>query len=115
DSGGVRKRQRRQQRRSGRFTTAKKQLPAFFLFMAQHRPKLQKSNPHRNAVETAMKLGKMWHKQPEKDKEMYKEEAARLRRENKGEKYRSGHKPETARKRAHSRNNPQAKGRKLRL
>uniref|UniRef100_A0A663MY25 HMG box domain-containing protein n=1 Tax=Athene cunicularia TaxID=194338 RepID=A0A663MY25_ATHCN len=111
----LRKRQRRRPRKSGRLTTTKKPLSPFFLFMAQHRLELQKSKPHWTAVETAMKLGKMWHKQPEDDKEMYKKEAARLRRENKGEKHRSGHEPETTKKRAHRQNNTQAKRRKLRL
>lgn len=77
---GVRKRQRRRQRKRVHFTTAKRPLPAFFLFMAKHRPQLQKSNPHWTEVETVTKLGKMWHDQPEKDKERYKEQAARLRR-----------------------------------
>lgn len=77
---GVRRRQRRQQSKRVHFTMAKRALPAFFLFMAEHRPELQKSNPHWTAVETAKKLGKIWHSQPEKDKEMYKEQAARLRR-----------------------------------
>ncbi|XP_009469169.1 PREDICTED: high mobility group protein B2-like [Nipponia nippon] len=77
---GVRKRQRGQQSKRVTFSRAKQPLPPFFLFMAQHRPQLQKSNPHWTVVETVKKLGKMWHKQPEEDKEMYKEQAARLRR-----------------------------------
>uniref|UniRef100_A0A663EI03 HMG box domain-containing protein n=1 Tax=Aquila chrysaetos chrysaetos TaxID=223781 RepID=A0A663EI03_AQUCH len=76
----ARKRQRTRQRKRVRFATAKQPLPPFFLFMAQHRPGLQKSNPSWTAVETVKKLGKMWHKQPVKDKEMYKEQAAQLRR-----------------------------------
>lgn len=76
----VRKRQRTRQRKRVRFVTAKQSLPPFFLFMAQHRPGLQKSNPYWTAVETVKKLGTMWHEQPEKDKEMYKERAAQLRR-----------------------------------
>uniref|UniRef100_A0A8C4VAT7 HMG box domain-containing protein n=1 Tax=Falco tinnunculus TaxID=100819 RepID=A0A8C4VAT7_FALTI len=62
------------------FPTAKQPLPPFFLFMAQHRPELQKSNPRWTAVKTVKKLGKMWHKQPEDNKERYKEQAAQLRR-----------------------------------
>nr|XP_009477834.1 PREDICTED: high mobility group protein B2-like [Pelecanus crispus] len=77
---GVRKRQRRQQKKRVSFSTAKQPLPPFFLFMAQHRPQLQKSNPHWTVVETVKKLGKIWHKQPEEDKEMYKEQATCLRR-----------------------------------
>lgn len=76
---GVMKRQRRRQRKKVSFSRLKS-LPAFFLFMAEHRAQLQKSNPHWTAAETAKKLGKMWHKQPKKDKEMYKEQAERLRR-----------------------------------
>lgn len=76
---GVRKRRRRKPRSRGRFSTTKQPLPAFFLFMAQHRPELQKSNPHWTAAETATKLGKRWHEQPEREKEMYKQQAARLR------------------------------------
>nr|XP_010308757.1 PREDICTED: uncharacterized protein LOC104641714 [Balearica regulorum gibbericeps] len=77
---GVRKRQRRQRRKRVSFPSAKQALPPFFLFMAQHRSQLQKSNPHWSVVETVKKLGKLWHKQPEDDKEMYKKQAARLRR-----------------------------------
>ena len=80
---GVRKRQRRRQRKRVSFTTAKQPLPPFFLFMAQHRPELQKSNPHWTAVATVKNLGKIWHKQPEKDKEMYKKQAAQLRKKQK--------------------------------
>uniref|UniRef100_A0A8B9IR21 HMG box domain-containing protein n=1 Tax=Anser cygnoides TaxID=8845 RepID=A0A8B9IR21_ANSCY len=73
------KRRRRKPRSRGRFSRTKQPLPAFFLFMAQHRPELRKSNPHWTAAETAMKLGKIWHEQPEVEKEMYKQQAARLR------------------------------------
>uniref|UniRef100_A0A8C0AN17 HMG box domain-containing protein n=1 Tax=Buteo japonicus TaxID=224669 RepID=A0A8C0AN17_9AVES len=83
----------------GRRSGPKQSLPPFFLFMAQHRPGLQKSNPYWTAVETVKKLGTMWHEQPEKDKEMYKEE-----------KHGSGHEPETARKGAHSRKISKHKG-----
>lgn len=76
---GVRKRRRRKPRGRGRFSTTKQPLPAFFLFMAEHRPELRKSNPHWTAAETATKLGKRWHEQPEREKEMYKQQAARLR------------------------------------
>lgn len=76
---GARKRRRRKPRSRGRFSRTKQPLPAFFLFMAQHRPELRKSNPHWTAAETAMKLGKIWHEQPEGEKEMYKQQAARLR------------------------------------
>ncbi|XP_010293970.1 PREDICTED: high mobility group protein B2-like [Phaethon lepturus] len=79
-SGPPRGVRRRQQKKRVSFGRAKQPLPAFFLFMAQHRPQLQKSNPQWTAVETAKTLGKLWHKQPEKDKEMYKEKAAQLRR-----------------------------------
>ncbi|XP_008943140.1 PREDICTED: uncharacterized protein LOC103777336 [Merops nubicus] len=66
---GVRRRQRRQ-RKTVTFTTAKQPLPPFFLFMAQHRAQLQKSNPHWTVVQTATKLGEMWHNQPERDKKI---------------------------------------------
>ncbi|XP_010085075.1 PREDICTED: high mobility group protein B2-like [Pterocles gutturalis] len=78
---GVRTGQRRQRKRVS-FATDKKPLPAFFLFMEQHRPELQQSNPHWTAAETAKRLGELWHHQPEQDKEMYKEQAAGLRRRN---------------------------------
>lgn len=57
----------------------KRPLPAFFLFMEEHRPCLQRLNPHWTAAKTAIKLGELWHSQPEGVKEMYKQRAARLR------------------------------------
>jgi len=56
---GVKKRQRRQQRKRVKFTTATQPLRAFFLFVVQHRPALQKSNPHWTVVQTVKKLGKL--------------------------------------------------------
>nr|XP_013799779.1 PREDICTED: high mobility group protein B2-like [Apteryx mantelli mantelli] len=83
---GVRRRERKRQRKRNSLTTKKQPLPAFFLFTAKHRPELRKLNPHWTAVETVKKLGKMWHKQPEKDKAMYKQQAALLRRKNRSRK-----------------------------
>uniref|UniRef100_A0A8B9PMN5 HMG box domain-containing protein n=1 Tax=Apteryx owenii TaxID=8824 RepID=A0A8B9PMN5_APTOW len=80
---GVRRQERKRQRNS--LTTKKQPLPAFFLFTAKHRPELRKLNPHWTAVETVKKLGKMWHSQPEKDKAMYKQQAALLRRKNRNQ------------------------------
>lgn len=75
-SRGVRRKGRRQQRRI-RFREA--MLPAFFLFMQQHRAELQRAHPRWTAVATVKELGKMWHRQPEQDKTKYKEQAAWLR------------------------------------
>nr|XP_009663846.1 PREDICTED: high mobility group protein B2-like [Struthio camelus australis] len=83
---GVRRQQRKRQRKRNSLTTMKQPLPAFFLFAAKHRPALRKSNPHWTAVETVKKLGKMWHEQPEKDKATYKRQAALLRRKNQSRK-----------------------------
>lgn len=71
---------RRQRRRRVSFSAGNKPLPAFFLFMEEHYRDLQKSNPHLSGAEMAVKLGKMWHEQPEKDKDVYKKKAAQLRR-----------------------------------
>lgn len=76
----VRKRQRRQQKKRVSFNTDKQPLPPFFLFMAKNRRKLQRSNPQLTAVEMAKTLGKMWHQQPQSDKEMYKRQAKYLRK-----------------------------------
>lgn len=70
---GVRRQQRRRKRVS--FSGGNKPLPAFFLFMGDHYRDLNLSG-----AEMAVKLGKMWHEQPEKDKDMYKKKAAQLRR-----------------------------------
>lgn len=69
---GVR-RQRRRRRVS--FSLGKKPLPAFFLFMEDHYRDVNLSG-----AEMAVKLGKMWHEQPEQDKDMYKKKAAQLRK-----------------------------------
>uniref|UniRef100_A0A8C6ZDA7 High mobility group box 4 n=1 Tax=Nothoprocta perdicaria TaxID=30464 RepID=A0A8C6ZDA7_NOTPE len=71
---GVRRRQRKRQRKS--LAPKKRPLPAFFLFAANHRPGLRECHPRWTAVETVKELGKMWHQQPEKDKTRYKEQAA---------------------------------------
>uniref|UniRef100_A0A8C4W0K8 HMG box domain-containing protein n=1 Tax=Gopherus evgoodei TaxID=1825980 RepID=A0A8C4W0K8_9SAUR len=70
--------QRRRGKR-GNQTKRKRPLSAFFLFMAAHRPALERSNPGWTMVEIAKKLGTMWHQQPDKDKEVYKQKAAQLR------------------------------------
>uniref|UniRef100_A0A8C3T973 HMG box domain-containing protein n=1 Tax=Chelydra serpentina TaxID=8475 RepID=A0A8C3T973_CHESE len=76
---GVRRSQRKRRGKRGNQTKRKRPLSAFFLFMAAHRPALRKSNPGWTMVEIAKKLGTMWHQQPDKDKEMYKQKAAQLR------------------------------------
>lgn len=111
----ARKKQRTRQRKRVRFATAKRPLPPFFLFMAQHRPGLQKSNPYWTAVETVKKLGKMWHKQPEKDKETYKEQAAQLRRKKQKRKARVGAWARNSQKRSSRQKKIQAERRKWRL
>uniref|UniRef100_A0A8B9ISV5 HMG box domain-containing protein n=1 Tax=Amazona collaria TaxID=241587 RepID=A0A8B9ISV5_9PSIT len=77
---GVQKRQRRRQKKRVSFSTDKQPLPPFFLFMAKNRRKLQRSNPQLTAVEMAKTLGKMWHQQPQSDKEMYRKQAEYLRK-----------------------------------
>lgn len=74
---GVRRVPNTRDRKKSRRT--KKPLPAFFLFMADHRPALKKSNPRWTVVDVAKELGAMWHKQPEKDKDRYKQKAAQMR------------------------------------
>uniref|UniRef100_A0A669PS39 HMG box domain-containing protein n=1 Tax=Phasianus colchicus TaxID=9054 RepID=A0A669PS39_PHACC len=54
-----------QRKRTNNLRTPKKPLPAFFLFMEEHRPYMQRMNPHWTAAKTAMKLGEKWHSQPE--------------------------------------------------
>ncbi|XP_010140771.1 PREDICTED: high mobility group protein B2-like [Buceros rhinoceros silvestris] len=76
---GVRKTQKKRPRRV-KFNVVNKPLPAFFLFMVQHRPRLQKRVPHWTQVMIVEKLAEMWHNQPEKRKEMYKDHAAWLRK-----------------------------------
>uniref|UniRef100_A0A8C0GSG5 HMG box domain-containing protein n=1 Tax=Chelonoidis abingdonii TaxID=106734 RepID=A0A8C0GSG5_CHEAB len=76
---GVRRSQRKRRGKRGNQTKRKRPLSAFFLFMAAHRPALERSNPGWSMVEIAKKLGTMWHQQPDKDKEMYKQKAAQLR------------------------------------
>uniref|UniRef100_A0A8V0YZV8 HMG box domain-containing protein n=1 Tax=Gallus gallus TaxID=9031 RepID=A0A8V0YZV8_CHICK len=72
--------------------TRRKPLPAFFLFMEEHRPYLQRLNPHWTAAKTAIKLGEKWHSQPQSVKDRYKEQA-----------HRCGQEPGTARKGAQCR------------
>lgn len=74
----VRKMQKKRPRKV-RFNLVNKPLPAFFLFMAQHRLQLQKRKPHWTQVRIVKKLAEMWHHQPEKCKERYKDHAAWLR------------------------------------
>ncbi|XP_010023098.1 PREDICTED: high mobility group protein B2-like [Nestor notabilis] len=77
---GVRKTQRRRQKKHVSFITDKRPLPPFFLFMAKNRPNLQRSNPDLTAVEMAKTLGKMWHQQPQSDRDRYREQAEYLRK-----------------------------------
>lgn len=76
---GVRSMQLERRRRMDVNVTRRKPLPAFFLFMEEHRPYLQRLNPHWTAAKTAIKLGEKWHSQPQSVKDRYKEQAARLR------------------------------------
>lgn len=66
---------RRRQRQSAK----QKPLPAFFLFMEDHRPQLRCENPHWTVVQMAKKLGAAWHQQTKAEKERYLKKAARLR------------------------------------
>ncbi|KAJ7427951.1 hypothetical protein WISP_02543 [Willisornis vidua] len=65
--------------KSVRFSGRSRPLPAFFLFMAQHRKELQSAHPNWTVVQMAKRLGKMWHKLPRKEKERYMEQAERLK------------------------------------
>ncbi|CAN8174304.1 unnamed protein product [Coccothraustes coccothraustes] len=65
--------------KSVRFRSSGRTLPPFFLFMERHRRWLQRLYPNMTVVQTAKRLGSMWRKLPEEDKEMYKEAAERLK------------------------------------
>ncbi|XP_068028686.1 transcription factor SOX-17-like [Anomalospiza imberbis] len=65
--------------KSVRFRSSRRALPPFFLFMERHRQRLQRTYPNLTVVQTAKRLGKMWQRLPEEDKEMYKEAAERLK------------------------------------
>lgn len=74
-----RARRGRRYAKSVRFTSSGRALPPFFLFMERHRRRLQRLYPNMTVVQTAKRLGRMWRRLPEEDKEMYKEAAERLK------------------------------------
>ncbi|XP_071406147.1 high mobility group protein B2-like [Pithys albifrons albifrons] len=61
------------------FTDQSRPLPAFFLFMAQHRKELRSAHPNWTVVQMAKRLGKMWHKLPIRIKEQYMEQVECLK------------------------------------
>ncbi|XP_023797041.1 high mobility group protein 1.2-like isoform X2 [Cyanistes caeruleus] len=80
----MRARSRLRARRGRRFGKSvrfrsRRALPPFFLFMERHRRRLQRTYPNLTMVQTAKRLGRMWQRLPEEDKEMYKEEAERMK------------------------------------
>ncbi|XP_064491001.1 high mobility group protein B4 [Pseudopipra pipra] len=66
-------------RKSVRFSGRSRPLPAFFLFMAQHRKSLQATNPRWTVVQMAKRMGKMWHKLPQRERERYMDQADRMK------------------------------------
>ncbi|KAF4801159.1 hypothetical protein TURU_037176 [Turdus rufiventris] len=84
---------------------SRRALPPFFVFMERHRRRLQRKYPHLTVVQTAKRLGRMWQRLPEVDKEMYKEEAElrkgrRIRRTRSRSRSRSGRPRMSSRRRA---------------
>lgn len=76
----MRVRRRLRARRGRRFGKSvrfrsRRALPPFFLFMERHRRRLQRTYPNATVVQQAKRLGRMWQRLPEEDKEMYKEMA----------------------------------------
>ncbi|XP_027759057.1 high mobility group protein B1-like [Empidonax traillii] len=67
-------------RKSVRFSSRARPLPAFFLFMAQHRKSLQASYPNSTVVQMAKRMGRMWHKLPRREQERYMNQAERMKR-----------------------------------
>lgn len=52
---------------------------AFFLFCAEHRPKIKSESPGLSIGDTAKRLGEMWAEQSAKDKLPYEQKAAKLK------------------------------------
>lgn len=78
----LRSRLRRRGRRFGksvRFRPAGRPLPPFFLFMRRHRWRLMRKYPNLTMAQTAKRLGRMWRRLPEEDKDMYKDLAERMK------------------------------------
>lgn len=80
----LRARRRFRARRGRRFGKSvrfrsRRALPPFFLFMEKHRRRVQRSYPNATVVQQAKRLGRMWQRLPEEDKEMYKEMADGLK------------------------------------
>lgn len=79
-----RRRQRTRSVRRRARSRKRRPLPAFFLFMKDHRPQLKCNHPDWDVIQIAKRLGVMWHQQSCEDQEKYKKEAARLRQANRG-------------------------------
>lgn len=67
-------------KRTIRFGSSRRSLPPFFLFMARHRRRLQRTYPNLTMVQIARRLGRRWQRLPREDKEMYMKAAERLKR-----------------------------------
>ncbi|XP_036609904.1 high mobility group protein B2-like [Trichosurus vulpecula] len=52
---------------------------AFFLFCAEHRPKIKSEHPGLSIGDTAKKLGELWSEQSAKDKLPYEQKVAKLK------------------------------------
>lgn len=104
----MRARRRLRLRRGRRFGKSvrfrsRRALPPFFLFMERHRRRLQRHYPNATVVQQAKRLGRMWQRLPEEDKDMYKEMAESL----KGRRFRR-----RLRSRSRSRSRPRMSGRR---
>lgn len=91
---GLRARRGRRLGKSVRFRS-RRALPPFFLFMEKHRRRLQRSYPNATVVQQAKRLGRMWQRLPEEDKDMYKQmaEGMKGRRMRRRLRARSGSRP----------------------
>lgn len=75
----LRARRGRRYGKSVRFRSSGRPLPPFFIFMEKHRRRIQRKHPNLSMVQTAKRLGRMWHRLPERDKDMYKDMADHMR------------------------------------